>query len=238
MNSPSHDTRATNTARPESVRKEPSRLSNCAGHGASGTTLNTCIQDKNSMTTEIGTDNGNLIGFSEIKEKYLPHRYPILMLDRITDYRAGEFIEARAGRPIRHSGRGVDCFHRLCGRDERDRDCHGHDSLRGVRRRDLRRCRHTGPDEMPRPFRPQHPDPNVHPTFRGGTRWYPLRRRSGHARAGVREPAGRKKAAGDLLGIGVLLRRPPYHGAGSGRRRGDPCAPGGAPGCPTKSGQH
>src|SRR5262245_33185063 len=44
--------------------------------------------------TEIRIDNGNRIGFSEIKEKYLPHRYPILMLDRITDYRAGEFIEA------------------------------------------------------------------------------------------------------------------------------------------------
>ena len=36
----------------------------------------------------------NTIGFSEIKEKYLPHRYPIVMLDRVTDYRAGEFIEA------------------------------------------------------------------------------------------------------------------------------------------------
>ena len=34
-----------------------------------------------------------MIGFSEIKEKYLPHRYPILMLDRVTDYRAGEYIE-------------------------------------------------------------------------------------------------------------------------------------------------
>lgn len=35
-----------------------------------------------------------VIGFTEIKEKYLPHRYPILMLDRITDYKAGEYIEA------------------------------------------------------------------------------------------------------------------------------------------------
>lgn len=35
-----------------------------------------------------------VIGFSEIKERYLPHRYPIVMLDRITDYRAGEYIEA------------------------------------------------------------------------------------------------------------------------------------------------
>jgi 3-hydroxyacyl-[acyl-carrier-protein] dehydratase len=39
--------------------------------------------------------NGNrIIGFSEMKEKYLQHRYPILMLDRITDYREGEYIEA------------------------------------------------------------------------------------------------------------------------------------------------
>ena len=34
------------------------------------------------------------IGFTEMKEKYLPHRYPIIMLDRITDYREGEYIEA------------------------------------------------------------------------------------------------------------------------------------------------
>ena len=34
------------------------------------------------------------IGFTEIKEKYLPHRYPILMLDRITDYELGEYVEA------------------------------------------------------------------------------------------------------------------------------------------------
>src|SRR6266545_5512746 len=44
--------------------------------------------------TQIATDNKRTIGFSEIKEKYLPHRYPIVLLDRITDYRAGEFIEA------------------------------------------------------------------------------------------------------------------------------------------------
>jgi 3-hydroxyacyl-[acyl-carrier-protein] dehydratase len=44
--------------------------------------------------TEIGTDNKKLIGFSELKEKYLPHRYPIVMLDRITDYKAGEYVEA------------------------------------------------------------------------------------------------------------------------------------------------
>ncbi len=40
------------------------------------------------------TESKKVIGFSEIKEKYLPHRYPILMLDRITDYRVGEYIEA------------------------------------------------------------------------------------------------------------------------------------------------
>jgi 3-hydroxyacyl-[acyl-carrier-protein] dehydratase len=44
--------------------------------------------------TEIRTDNKKTIGFSEIKEKYLPHRYPIVMLDRITDYKAGEYVEA------------------------------------------------------------------------------------------------------------------------------------------------
>jgi len=44
--------------------------------------------------TEAPTANKHTIGFSELKEKYLPHRYPILMLDRITDYRAGEYIEA------------------------------------------------------------------------------------------------------------------------------------------------
>ena len=34
------------------------------------------------------------IGFSEIKQKYLQHRYPIIMIDRITDYREAEYIEA------------------------------------------------------------------------------------------------------------------------------------------------
>ena len=43
--------------------------------------------------TEVRTANHRMIGFSEIKEKYLPHRYPLVMLDRITDWRAGEFIE-------------------------------------------------------------------------------------------------------------------------------------------------
>src|SRR5881392_3067579 len=43
---------------------------------------------------EKGTEVKKVIGFSEIKEKYLPHRYPIIMLDRITDYRTGEYVEA------------------------------------------------------------------------------------------------------------------------------------------------
>lgn len=44
--------------------------------------------------SEVSTREKRMIGFSEMKEKYLPHRYPIIMLDRITDYREGEFIEA------------------------------------------------------------------------------------------------------------------------------------------------
>lgn len=35
-----------------------------------------------------------VIGFTELKETFLPQRYPLLMLDRITDYSPGEFIEA------------------------------------------------------------------------------------------------------------------------------------------------
>ena len=42
----------------------------------------------------IENKNKRVIGFSELKEKYLQHRYPILMLDRITDYREREYIEA------------------------------------------------------------------------------------------------------------------------------------------------
>jgi len=34
------------------------------------------------------------IGFTELKEKYLPQRYPLLMLDRITGYQPGEWIKA------------------------------------------------------------------------------------------------------------------------------------------------
>lgn len=35
-----------------------------------------------------------VIGFTELKEKYLPHRYPIILLDRIIDYSPKEYIEA------------------------------------------------------------------------------------------------------------------------------------------------
>jgi 3-hydroxyacyl-[acyl-carrier-protein] dehydratase len=35
-----------------------------------------------------------VIGFTELKETFLPQRYPLLMLDRITDYSPGIFIEA------------------------------------------------------------------------------------------------------------------------------------------------
>ena len=43
---------------------------------------------------EAQTNGKRVIGFSAIKEKYLPHRYPLVMLDRITDYREGEYVEA------------------------------------------------------------------------------------------------------------------------------------------------
>jgi 3-hydroxyacyl-[acyl-carrier-protein] dehydratase len=42
----------------------------------------------------VEKDGKRVIGFSEIKEKYLQHRYPIIMIDRVTDYREGEYIEA------------------------------------------------------------------------------------------------------------------------------------------------
>lgn len=38
--------------------------------------------------------SSRVIGYTELKEKYLPHRYPIVFLDRVTDYSPGEFIEA------------------------------------------------------------------------------------------------------------------------------------------------
>jgi 3-hydroxyacyl-[acyl-carrier-protein] dehydratase len=41
-----------------------------------------------------GVTKRKTIGFTELKEKYLPHRYPIVLLDRVTDYAPGEYIEA------------------------------------------------------------------------------------------------------------------------------------------------
>jgi 3-hydroxyacyl-[acyl-carrier-protein] dehydratase len=35
-----------------------------------------------------------VIGFTELKEKYLPQRYPLLLLDRVTGYEPGEWIRA------------------------------------------------------------------------------------------------------------------------------------------------
>lgn len=35
-----------------------------------------------------------IIGFTELKDKYLPHRYPHLMLDRVTDYEEGKYMNA------------------------------------------------------------------------------------------------------------------------------------------------
>lgn len=35
-----------------------------------------------------------VIGFTELKERYLPQRYPLLLLDRVTGFAAGEWIEA------------------------------------------------------------------------------------------------------------------------------------------------
>src|SRR6266540_4257133 len=43
---------------------------------------------------ENASDGKKVIGFTRIKEEYLPHRYPIIMLDRVTDYREGEYIKA------------------------------------------------------------------------------------------------------------------------------------------------
>lgn len=40
------------------------------------------------------SETGRVIGFTELKEKYLPQRYPLLLLDRVTDFRPGEWIEA------------------------------------------------------------------------------------------------------------------------------------------------
>jgi 3-hydroxyacyl-[acyl-carrier-protein] dehydratase len=52
--------------------------------------------DSSSGTAPIGDLEATprrTIGFSELKEKYLPHRYPLLLLDRVTHYVPGEFIE-------------------------------------------------------------------------------------------------------------------------------------------------
>lgn len=43
---------------------------------------------------KVQSNGDRVIGFSAIKEKYLPHRYPLVMLDRITDYQEGRYIEA------------------------------------------------------------------------------------------------------------------------------------------------
>jgi 3-hydroxyacyl-[acyl-carrier-protein] dehydratase len=42
---------------------------------------------------DLKTAPRRTIGFSELKEKYLPHRYPLILLDRVTHYVPGEFIE-------------------------------------------------------------------------------------------------------------------------------------------------
>ena len=44
------------------------------------------------MTTEATTSNKTL-GINEIKE-YLPHRYPLLLVDRVVDYELGKTITA------------------------------------------------------------------------------------------------------------------------------------------------
>src|SRR5213595_3465451 len=49
---------------------------------------------RSTLRTKPDHEPRRVIGFTEIKEKYLPHRYPMIMLDRITDYRIGEYVEA------------------------------------------------------------------------------------------------------------------------------------------------
>lgn len=39
-------------------------------------------------------ETGRVIGFTELKEKYLPQRYPLLLIDRVTGFVPGEWIEA------------------------------------------------------------------------------------------------------------------------------------------------
>lgn len=38
--------------------------------------------------------DSTVIGFTELKEKYLPQRYPLLLLDRVTGYEPGKWIRA------------------------------------------------------------------------------------------------------------------------------------------------
>ena len=44
--------------------------------------------------TEIVDTETKVIGFTELKEKYLPQRYPLLLLDRVTGYKPGAWIRA------------------------------------------------------------------------------------------------------------------------------------------------
>ena len=43
--------------------------------------------------TDLNSAPRRTIGFTELKEKYLPHRYPLILIDRVTHYVPGEFIE-------------------------------------------------------------------------------------------------------------------------------------------------
>jgi 3-hydroxyacyl-[acyl-carrier-protein] dehydratase len=45
------------------------------------------------MTTEATTTAAKTLGINEIKE-YLPHRYPMLLVDRVVDYEIGKTITA------------------------------------------------------------------------------------------------------------------------------------------------
>jgi len=45
------------------------------------------------MTTEATTATNKTLGINEIKE-YLPHRYPLLLVDRVVDYELGKTITA------------------------------------------------------------------------------------------------------------------------------------------------
>src|SRR6478672_3632970 len=45
------------------------------------------------MTDTTTTTTGKVMGINEIKE-YLPHRYPLLLVDRVLDYESGKSITA------------------------------------------------------------------------------------------------------------------------------------------------